>query len=150
LSPAFKFGWSLHWRFACSFCHSCVSLSSAIRLCWTCPSLVALSLVEGFTKSQKFQGWTWDENRNWQRMDWSRLMHALCCYKQTLLEIVGPTSRPVGSSQCSEDIARMSSLSVRFIHLSWGGKLKIAECQLQEAQIGNARTWMQTKDLCRT
>ncbi len=77
-------------------------------------------------------------------------MHALCCYKQTLLEIVGPASRPVGSSQCSEGIARVSSLSVRFVHLSQGGKLKIAECQFQEARIGDARTWMQTEDLCRT
>ncbi len=77
-------------------------------------------------------------------------MHALCCYKQTLLEIVGPASRPVGSSQCSEGIARVSGLSVRFVHLSRGGKLKIAECQLQEARIGDARTWMQTKDLCHT
>ncbi len=77
-------------------------------------------------------------------------MHALCCYKQTLLEIVGPASRPVGSSQCSEGIARVSSLSIRFVHLSQGGKLKIAECQLQEAQISDARTWMQTEDLCRT
>jgi hypothetical protein len=57
-------------------------------------------------------------------------MHVLCCYKQTLLEIVGPASRPVGSSQCSEGIARVSSLSVRFIHLFRGGKLKIAKCQL--------------------
>jgi hypothetical protein len=69
-------------------------------------------------------------------------MHALCCYKQTLLEIVGPASHPVGSSQCSECIARMSGLSVRFIHLSQGGKLKIVECQLQEARIGDAKTWM--------
>jgi hypothetical protein len=60
-------------------------------------------------------------------------MHALCCYKQTLLEIVGPASRPIGSSQCSEGIARVSGLFVRFVHLSQGGKLKIAECQLQEA-----------------
>ncbi len=77
-------------------------------------------------------------------------MHALCCYKQTLLEIVGPASRHVDSSQCSEGIARVSSLSVRFIHLSRGGKLKIAECQLQEARIGDAIIWMQTEDLCRT
>jgi hypothetical protein len=77
-------------------------------------------------------------------------MHALCCYKQTLLEIVGPASRPVGSSQCSEGIAQMFGLSVRFVHLSRGGKLKITECQFQEARIGDARTWMQTKDLCRT
>jgi hypothetical protein len=77
-------------------------------------------------------------------------MDALCCYKQTLLEIVGPANRPVGSSQCSEGIARMSGLSIRFVHLSRGGKLKIAECQLQEARIGDARTWMQTNDLCRT
>jgi hypothetical protein len=77
-------------------------------------------------------------------------MHALCCYKQTLLEIVGPANCPVGSSQCSEGIARMSGLSVRFVHLSQGGKLKIVECQLQEAQISNARTWMQTEDLSRT
>jgi len=77
-------------------------------------------------------------------------MHALCCYKQILLEIVGPASRPVGSSQCSEGIARMSGLSVRFVHLSRGGKLKTAECQLQGARIGAARTWMQTEDLCRT
>jgi hypothetical protein len=69
-------------------------------------------------------------------------MHVLCCYKQTLLEIVGSANRPVGSSQCSEGIIRMSSLSVRFVHLSRGGKLKIAECQLQEAQIDDARTWM--------
>jgi len=41
-------------------------------------------------------------------------------------------------------------LSVRFVHLSQGGKLKIAECQLQEARIDDAKTWMQTKDLCRT
>jgi hypothetical protein len=60
-------------------------------------------------------------------------MHALCCYKQTLLKIVGPASRLVGSSQCSEGIVRMSGLSVRFVHLFRGGKLKIAECQLQEA-----------------
>jgi hypothetical protein len=77
-------------------------------------------------------------------------MHVLCCYKQTLLEIVGPTSRLVGSSQCSEGIARVSGLFIRFVHLSQGGKLKIAECQLQEARIGDARTWMQTEDLCRT
>jgi len=77
-------------------------------------------------------------------------MHALCCYKQTLLEIVGPASRPVSSSQCSEGIARVSGLFVRFVHLSQGGKLKIAECQLQEARISDARTWMQTEDLCRT
>jgi hypothetical protein len=77
-------------------------------------------------------------------------MHVLCCYKQTLLEIIGPASRPVGSSQCSEGIARMFGLSVRFVHLSRGGKLKITECQLQEAQIDDARTWMQTEDLCRT
>jgi len=77
-------------------------------------------------------------------------MHALCCYKQTLLEIVGPASRHVGSSQCSEGIVRVSGLSVRFVHLSQGGKLKIAECQLQEARINNAKTWMQTEDLCRT
>ncbi len=77
-------------------------------------------------------------------------MHALCYYKQTLLEIVGPASRLVGSSQCSEVIVRMSSLSVRFVHLSRGGKLKIAECQLQEARIDDARTCMQTQDLCRT
>jgi hypothetical protein len=77
-------------------------------------------------------------------------MHALCSYKQTLLEIIGPASRHVGSSQCSEGIARVSSLSVRFIHLSRGGKLKIAECQLQKARIGDAKTWMQTKDLCQT
>ncbi len=57
-------------------------------------------------------------------------MHALCCYKQTLFEIVGPASRPVGSSQCNEGIARMSGLFVQFVHLSQGGKLKIAECQL--------------------
>jgi len=55
-------------------------------------------------------------------------MHVLCYYKQTLLEIVGPASRPVGSSQCSEGIARVSGLSVWFVHLSRGGKLKIAEC----------------------
>jgi hypothetical protein len=60
-------------------------------------------------------------------------MHALCCYKQTLLEIVGPASHPVGSSQCNEGIIRVSGLSVRFVHLSQGGKLKIAKCQLQEA-----------------
>ncbi len=77
-------------------------------------------------------------------------MHALCCYKQTLLEIVGPASRPVGSSQCSEGIDRVSGLSIRFVHLSWGGKLKIAECQLQEALIDDAKTWMQTEDLCQT
>jgi hypothetical protein len=77
-------------------------------------------------------------------------MHALCCYKQTLLEIVGLASRPVGSSQCNEGIARVSGLSVRFVHLSQGGKLKIDECQFQEARIGDARTWMQTEDLCRT
>ncbi len=77
-------------------------------------------------------------------------MHALCCYKQTLLEIVGPASCPIGSSQCSEGIARMSGLSVRFVHLSRGGKLKIAECQFQEARLGDARTWMQTENLCRT
>ncbi len=67
-------------------------------------------------------------------------MHALCCYKQILLEIVGPTSRPVGSSQCNEGIARVSGLSVRFVHLSQGGKLKIAECQFQEVRISDART----------
>jgi hypothetical protein len=77
-------------------------------------------------------------------------MHALCCYKQTLLEIIGPANRPVGSSQCNEGIARVFGLSVRLVHLSQGGKLKIAECQLQEARISDARTWMQTKDLCRT
>jgi hypothetical protein len=77
-------------------------------------------------------------------------MHALCYYKQTLLEIVGLASRLVGSSQCSEGIARVSGLSVRFVHLSQGGKLKITECQLQEARISDARTWMQTEDLCRT
>jgi len=44
----------------------------------------------------------------------------------------------------------VSGLSVRFVHLSRGGKLKIAECQLQEARIDDARTWMQTKDLCQT
>jgi hypothetical protein len=77
-------------------------------------------------------------------------MYALCCYKQTLLEIVGPASCPVGSSQCNESITRVSSLSVRFVHLSRGGKLKIAECQLQEARIGDAKTWMQTEDLYRT
>jgi len=77
-------------------------------------------------------------------------MHVLCCYKQILLEIVGPASRLVGSSQCSEGIVRMSGLSVQFVHLSQGGKLKIAECQLQEARIDNAKTWMQTEDLCRT
>jgi hypothetical protein len=44
----------------------------------------------------------------------------------------------------------MSSLFVRFVHLSQGGKLKIAECQLQEARISDARTWMQTEDLCWT
>ncbi len=77
-------------------------------------------------------------------------MHALCCYKQTLLEIVGPANRPVGSSQCSDGISRVYGLSVQFVHLSRGGKLKIAECQLQEARIGNARTWMQIEDLCRT
>jgi hypothetical protein len=77
-------------------------------------------------------------------------MHVLCCYKQTLLEIIGPASRPVGSSQCSEGIVRVSGLSVRFVHLSQGGKLKIAKCQLQEARISDARTWMQTEDLCRT
>jgi hypothetical protein len=60
-------------------------------------------------------------------------MHGWCYYKQTLLEIVGPASCPVGSSQCSEGIARVSGLYVRFVHLSQGGKLKIAECQLQEA-----------------
>ncbi len=67
-----------------------------------------------------------------------------------MLEIVGPASCHVGSSQCSEGIARMSGLSVRFVHLFRGGKLKIAECQLQEARINDARTWMQTDDLCRT
>jgi hypothetical protein len=77
-------------------------------------------------------------------------MHVLCYYKQILLEIVGPANRPVGSSQCNEGIARVSSLSVRFVHLSQGGKLKIAERQLQEARIDDARTWMQTEDLCRT
>jgi hypothetical protein len=77
-------------------------------------------------------------------------MHLLCCYKQTLLEIVGPANHPVGSSQCSEGIARVFGLSVRFVHLSQGGKLKIAKCQLQEARIDDARTWMQTEDLCRT
>jgi hypothetical protein len=77
-------------------------------------------------------------------------MHALCCYKQTLLEIIGPASRLVGSSQCNEGIARVFGLSVRFVHLSRGGKLKIAECQLQEARIGDAKTWMQTEDLCWT
>ncbi len=77
-------------------------------------------------------------------------MHALCCYKQTLFEIVGPASCPVGSSQCSEGIIRVSGLFVRFVHLFQGGKLKIAECQLQEARISDARTWMQIEDLCRT
>jgi hypothetical protein len=77
-------------------------------------------------------------------------MHALCCYKQTLLEIVGPASRPVNNSQCSEGIVRVSGLFVRFVHLSQGGKLKMAECQLQEARISDAKTWMQTEDLCRT
>jgi len=77
-------------------------------------------------------------------------MHVLCCYKQTLLEIVGPASRPVGSSQCSKGIARVSGLFVRFVHLSRGGNLKIAKCQLQEAQIDDARTWMQTEDLYQT
>jgi hypothetical protein len=57
-------------------------------------------------------------------------MHVLCCYKQILLEIVGPASHLIGSSQCSEGIARVSDLSIRFVHLSRGGKLKIAECQL--------------------
>jgi hypothetical protein len=77
-------------------------------------------------------------------------MHALCCYKQILLEIVGPASRPIGSSQCNEGITRVSSLSVWFVHLSRGGKLRIAECQLQGVRIGAAKTWMQTKGLCRT
>jgi hypothetical protein len=77
-------------------------------------------------------------------------MHVLCCYKQIMLEIVGPASHPVGNSQCSEGIARVSGLSIRFVHLSQGGKLKIAKCQLQEARISNARTWKQTEDLCRT
>ncbi len=77
-------------------------------------------------------------------------MHVLCCSKQTLLEIVGPASRPVGSSQCNEGIARVSGLSVWFVHLSRGGKLKTTECQLQEARIDDAITWMQTEDLCRT
>jgi len=44
----------------------------------------------------------------------------------------------------------VSSLSVRFVHLFRGGKLKIAECQLQEARIDDARTWMQIEDLYRT
>jgi hypothetical protein len=77
-------------------------------------------------------------------------MHVLCYYKQTLLEIVSPVSRPVSSSQCSEGIVRESGLSVRFVHLSRGGKLKIAKCQLQEVRIDDARTWMQTEDFCRT
>ncbi len=77
-------------------------------------------------------------------------MHVLCYYKQILLEIVGLGNRPIGSSQCSKGIARVSGLSVRFVHLSRGGKLKIAECQLQEPRIDDARTWMQTEDLCRT
>jgi len=77
-------------------------------------------------------------------------MHALCCYKQTLLEIVGPASHPVGSSQCSEGIVRVFGLSILFVHLSQGGKLKIAECQFQEVRISDAKTWMQTEDLCRT
>ncbi len=77
-------------------------------------------------------------------------MHAMCCYKQTLLEIAGPASRPIGSSQCDKGIARVSGLSVRFVHLSWGGKLRIAGCRFQGAQIGATRTWMQTKGLCRT
>jgi hypothetical protein len=77
-------------------------------------------------------------------------MHALCCYKQILLEIVGPASHPFGSSQCNKGITRVPGLSIRFIHLSWGGKLKIVECQFQEARIGDTRTWMQTEDLCRT
>jgi hypothetical protein len=77
-------------------------------------------------------------------------MHALCCYKQTLLEIARPTSHPVGSSQCSGGIARVSGLSVRFVHLSRGGKLRIAGCRPQGAQIGVAKTWMQTEGLCRT
>jgi len=64
--------------------------------------------------------------------------------------MVGPASHPVSSSQCSEGIARVSSLSIQFVHLSRGGKLKIAECQFQEAQIDDARTWMQTEDLCQT
>jgi hypothetical protein len=63
-------------------------------------------------------------------------MHALCCCKQTLLEIAGPASRLIGSSQCSGGITRVSGLSVRFVHLSRGGKLRIAGCQLQGAQIG--------------
>jgi hypothetical protein len=77
-------------------------------------------------------------------------MHALCCYKQIFLEIGEPASRPIGSSQCSEGIARVSGLSVRFVHLSRGGKLKIAECQLQGARIGATRTWVQLEDLCQT
>ncbi len=77
-------------------------------------------------------------------------MHVLCCYKQTPLEIVGPASRLIGSSQCSEGIARVSGLFVRFVHLSQGGKLKIAECQFQEARISDAKIWMQTEDLCWT
>jgi len=77
-------------------------------------------------------------------------MHALCCYKQILLEIIGLASRPVGNSQCNEGIVRVSGLSVRFVHLSRGGKLRIAGCRLQGARIGTARTWMQTKGFCRT
>ncbi len=77
-------------------------------------------------------------------------MHALCRYKKILLEIVGPASRPVGSSQCNEGIARVFGLSIRFVHLSQGGKLRIAECQLQGARIGAARIWMQIEGLCRT
>jgi len=73
-------------------------------------------------------------------------MHALCCYKQTLLEIVGLASRPVTSSQCSEGTAQMSGLFIRFVHLFRGGKLRIVECRLQ----GAARTWIQTEGLCRT
>ncbi len=77
-------------------------------------------------------------------------MHALCCYKQTLLEIAGLVSCRISSSQCNGDIARVSSLSVRFVHLFRGGKLKIAECRLQGTQIGATRTWMEIEGLCRT
>ncbi len=77
-------------------------------------------------------------------------MHALCCYKQILLEIVGPASRPIGSSKCSEGIARVFGFPVQFVRLSRGGKLRIVECQLQGARIGAAKTWMQTEGLYRT
>ncbi len=77
-------------------------------------------------------------------------MHALCCYKQIVLEIAGPASRPVGSYQCNRGIVRVFGSTVRFVHLYRGGKLRIAGCRLQGARIGTAKTWMQTEGLSRT